>query len=206
MLAIGFYLSAALLGSFVPANNAWTPPDEGIPIFVETNGVHVSLIVPVTAAGEDLSDYIRPEHLSDTNFYGTHFMIGWGHKAVYRNAKTWDDVRSGDVASAIFGSDETTMHVYHLINPQAAPYRKQFNVRPGEYHKIIHQIRATFQVDAQGYTAAYPAYGPNNIFYDAHGNYSAVNTCNSWTGRVLRNAGVRMGVWTPMPGGIMHWF
>jgi uncharacterized protein (TIGR02117 family) len=206
MLAIGMFMLAALIGSFVPANNGWTAPRGGIPIFVETNGVHVSIIVPMTAAGEDLSDFIRPEDLNDPSLYGTHFMIGWGHKAVYRNAKTWADVRSGDVASAVFGSDETTMHVYHLINPQPASYRKQFNVRPGEYRKIIAQIRASFQTGAQGHTAAYPAYGPNNIFYDANGHYSAVNTCNNWTGRVLRDAGIRVGVWTPMPGGIMRWF
>jgi uncharacterized protein (TIGR02117 family) len=204
--AIGLYMIAALIGSLVPANNDWTPPSEGIPIFVETNGVHVSLIVPIVAAGEDLSRYIRPEDLSDPSLYGTHFMIGWGHKAVYRNAKTWADVRSGDVASAVFGSDQTTMHVYHLINPRASPVRKQFNVRPSEYRKIIQQIRASFNTGTQGRTTAYPAYGPNNIFYDAHGHYSAVNTCNNWTGRVLRNAGVRIGAWTPLAGGVMRWF
>ena len=104
-LIVGLYFAAALAGSLIPANAGWQEPDVGIPIFVETNGVHVSLIVPMAAGGEDLSDLIRPEHLANPALYGTHAMIGWGHGAVYRNAQTWGDVRSGDIASAIIGSE-----------------------------------------------------------------------------------------------------
>jgi uncharacterized protein (TIGR02117 family) len=200
------YMLAALIGSITPTNYAWVPPQQGIPVFVETNGIHVSVIVPVSANGQDLSDLVRPEHLSDTNLYGTHLMIGWGHKAVYRNARTWADVRSGDVASAATGSDQTTLHIYHLVNPKPLPDRKMFMVTPSQYRKIILQIRASFKAGPDGKTTAYPAYGPSNIFYDAHGNYSAFNTCNNWTGRVLRNAGIRVGVWTPFAGGVMRWF
>jgi uncharacterized protein (TIGR02117 family) len=206
LLAAGFFMLCAAVGGIVPANRNWVQPSKGITVFVETNGVHVSLIVPMRAAGQDLSDLIRPEHLSDPALYGTHFMIGWGHKAVYRNARTWGDVRSGDLASAVYGSDETTMHVYHLFAPRAGASRKMFRVRPGEYRAIVRQIRESFMTGLDGNATPYPAYGPDNIFYDADGRYSAFNTCNNWTGRVLRNAGIRVGLWTPLPGGVMRWF
>jgi uncharacterized protein (TIGR02117 family) len=206
LLAIGFYMIAALVGSFIHANGSWREPTEGVPIFVETNGVHVSLIVPMSAAGEDLSDLIRPEDLNYRELYGTHAMIGWGHGRVYRNAQTWRDVRSGDIASAIFGSDFTTLHIYHLIDPQPTSIRKRFLVSFEQYRYIIKDVRATFRLTKDGKSKAYPAYGPNNLFYDSKGRYSAFNTCNEWTAGVLRRAGVRMGIWTPMPGGVMRWF
>jgi uncharacterized protein (TIGR02117 family) len=206
LLMIGCYMLAALIGSHIPANNGWRQPAEGVNIFVETNGVHVSLIVPMAAAGEDLSDLIRPEQLSNRDLYGTHAMIGWGHKRVYRNARTWGDVKSGDIASAIIGSDDTTLHIYHLINPQRLSYRKMLRVSPEQFRKIIKQIRSTFRLDAAGRSRAYRAYGPDNLFYDSVGHYSALDTCNTWTGDVLRRAGVRVGIWTPMPGGVMRWF
>jgi uncharacterized protein (TIGR02117 family) len=205
MLVIGCYFATTLVGSLVPANSGWREPNEGIPIFVETNGVHVSLILPKEAAGEDLSDLIRPEHLANPDLYGTHFMIGWGHGAVYRNAQTWGDVRSGDIGSAIIGSDDTTLHVYHLVNPQPSSIRKSFRVNASQYRVIVAEVRASFRLKV-GHSKAYPAYGPNNLFYDSVGRYSAINTCNEWTGRVLRKAGVKVGVWTPMPGGVMRWF
>jgi uncharacterized protein (TIGR02117 family) len=197
---------AALMGSLIPANNEWKQPTEGVDIFVETNGVHVSLIVPMAAAGEDLSDLIRPEHLQNRDLYGTHAMVGWGHGRVYRNARTWGDVRSGDIASGVFGSDFTTVHVYHLINPQSLPHRKAFRVSTTQYRGIISQIRSTFRLSNSGESVAHAAYADDNLFYDSKGHYSAINTCNSWTGTVLRNAGVRIGIWTPLPGGVMRWF
>ena len=206
LFLIGLYFAAALAGSFIPANSDWREPDRGIPIFVETNGVHVSLIVPMSAAGEDLSDLIRPEHLANTDLYGTHAMVGWGHKRVYRNAQSWSDVQSADIASAIIGSKETTLHIYHLIDPRPAPHRKRFLVSQRQFQGIIASIRSTFRLTSDGRSTAHPAYAPDDLFYDSTGHYSAYTTCNEWTGEVLRKAGVRMGIWTPMPGGVMRWF
>ena len=190
----------------VPANNAWRQPARGVDIFVESNGIHVSLILPIAAVGEDLSDLVRPEHLSDPRLLGTHLMIGWGHRAVYRNARTWGDVKSGDIASAVFGSNLTTLHVYHLVNPKPLPHRRTLRVSDAQYRNIIMQVRSTFQLDERGMSIAHPAYGPDNLFYDSIGYYNAFNTCNNWTGTVLKQAGVRVGVWTPLPGGVMRWF
>jgi uncharacterized protein (TIGR02117 family) len=206
LLIIGLYFTAALVGSLIPANSDWREPGEGIPILVETNGVHVSLIVPISAAGEDLSDLIRPEDLTNRDLYGTHAMIGWGHGPVYRSARTWGDVRSGDIGSAIVGSNDTTLHIYHLIDPKPLTHRKRFLVNQRQYRKIIASIRATFRLSPDRRSNAYPAYAPDNLFYDSVGRYSAIITCNEWTGAILRNAGVRIGIWTPMPGGVMRWF
>lgn len=206
LFVVGLYMLAALVGSHIPANSDWKQPSEGVDIFVETNGVHVSLVVPISAAGEDLSELIRPDQLSDPMLYGTHAMIGWGHGRVYRNAQTWSDVKSGDIASAIGGSDFTTLHIYHLIDPQALPHRKKLKVSQRQFRSIISQIRATFRLSKEGQSIAHAAYAPDNIFYDSYGHYSAIQTCNSWTGDILRNAGVRIGAWTPLPGGVMRWF
>jgi uncharacterized protein (TIGR02117 family) len=206
MLVVGLYFAAALIGGLIPANPGWREPKEGISIFVETNGVHVSLILPISSRGADLAGVIRPEHLANRALYGTHAMIGWGHGRVYRSAQAWKDVKSGDIGSAVVGSDDTTLHIYHLIDPQPNSNRKQFRVSEAQYHLIVKNVRATFRLAKDGQSTAHPAYGPNNLFYDSNGRYSAINTCNEWTAGVLRRAGVQIGAWTPMPGGVMRWF
>ena len=205
-LAVCIYMAAALVGSHIAANGDWRSPREGVDIFVESNGVHVSLILPMAAAGEDLSDVIRPDQLADRSLYGTHAMIGWGHGAVYRNAKTWGDVKGRDVLSAIFGSNDTILHVYHLVDPRPLPYRKRLRVSVDEYHLIVSQVRSKFQLDANQLSVAHLAYGPDNLFYDSSGHYDALFTCNTWVGDVLKNAGVQVGIWTPLAGGVMRWF
>lgn len=133
-------------------------------------------------------------------------MIGWGHGRVYRNGETWADVQSGDIGSAILGSDDTLLHVYHVTNPEPQINRKRFRVSEKQFRLIIRQVRMSFRRNANGQSIAYPAYGPDNLFYKSVGHYSALNTCNNWVGRVLKNAGVRIGIWTPLPGGVMRWF
>ena len=51
----------------------------------------------------------------------------------------------------------------------------------------------------------YPGYGPQDVFYDAPGRYTATNTCNQWTSDMLAAAGIRTGWWTPFAGGVMKW-
>jgi hypothetical protein len=36
-------------------------------------------------------------------------------------------------------------------------------------------------------------------FLEAGGRFHALRTCNTWTGRMLRAAGVEVGAWTPTP-------
>ncbi|NJM51619.1 MAG: DUF2459 domain-containing protein [Sphingomonadales bacterium] len=206
LFVAGIYMASAWIGSSIAANNNWKPASKGIDIFVETNGVHVSIIVPMAAAGEDMGDLIRPEHLSDPDLYGTHAMIGWGHAGVYRNARTWADVRAADIGSAVIGSGDSLLHIYHLIRPKPLIYRKKLRISDIEYRRLIKSIRASFKLGSNNAPIPYAAYGPNNIFYEANGRYSAITTCNEWTGQMLRRAGVKVGIWTPMPGGVMKWF
>ena len=204
LLLITAYFFSALAGSFIPANNDWQQPESGIELFVETNGIHVSLVIPISAAGEDLSDLIRPQHLADPTLYGTHAMIGWGHEGVYRNAQSWAQVRSGDVASAFLGSRDTLLHVYHLIRPRPTSYRKKFRVSQAEYRSIVTQIRATFRLNAERQSVALPAYGADNIFYHARGRYSGFHTCNEWTARCCARRVSRLA--SGPRSRVMHWF
>lgn len=206
MLFIGLYMAAASIGSIIPANIDWREPNMGVTLFVETNGVHVSLVVPISAAGDDLSDIIRPQDLQRPELFGTHAMIGWGHGGVYRNSPTWSDVRVGDVASAVVGSDDTLLHIYHLNDPAPTQYRVAFRVTAAQYRAIMRDIRGSFRLNAAGQSTPVPGYGADNLFYRANGRYSALHTCNNWTGDILRRAGVKIGVWTPMPCGVMRWF
>lgn len=204
-LLLGCYFLAALAGSFIPANGRWREPANGVEIFVETNQVHVSLIVPIRHPAGDLSDLIHREDVIRARPNQTHAIIGWGHGAVYRSAERWADVRSGDIASAIVGSNETTLHITHITRPRPGLHRKAFRVSAAQYRHIIRDIRASFRLTG-GRSVAHRAYGPNDMFYESRGHYSALRTCNEWTGAILRRAGVRMGIWTPMPGGVMRWF
>jgi len=200
------YLVAALLGSIFPANQDWQEPDDGVELFVETNGVHTGIVMPIWSDVHDWSSTIRPEHLADPSQYGSHILVGWGHSGVYRNAEKWTDLRSGDALSAVFGSGKTLLHVYHLQYPQAYPhFRRSFKVTEDEYRKIVAQVQAKIALDDSGQPIPSSGYGEDDLFYESTGTYNGFNTCNNWTNGVLKQAGIRTASWSPFQGGVMRW-
>ncbi|HEX8389399.1 MAG TPA: DUF2459 domain-containing protein, partial [Sphingomonas sp.] len=92
MLAL--YAVAGLVGGAIPVNRGWRPPERGVRVFVESNGVHLGIVVPKNAAGVDWRELARPEHLADPR-YGAHLYLsfGWGERDFYLDTPSWADVR-----------------------------------------------------------------------------------------------------------------
>ena len=201
--AVASYAVAGLIGGSIPSNRDWRAPAEGVHIFVESNGVHTGIIVPKVAAGVDWRGMARTEDLRDPR-YGAfdHVSFGWGEKAFYLETPTWADVKLRTVVASAVGSTRTLMHVDHLPRPRAGDGAREIVVTPAQYRRLAAYIRASFRDGG----ARYRGYAGYDAFYEANRRYSAVRTCNSWTGDALRFAGVRVGAWTPFPVTVMGWF
>lgn len=202
--ALYLYLVAGAIGGAIPVNRAWAPPKQGITIWVESNGIHTGIIVPKVAAGVDWRPLLRPQHLADPRFARwSHASFGWGERAFYLETPTWADVRPATVAAAALGSDRTLVHVDHVPPPRrTGPDVRAIVLRPAEYRRLAAYLRASFAdrpTPERGYYK-------RDAFYTARGQYSAVHTCNAWTGRALAAAGVKVGWWTPFPQTVLHWF
>ncbi|WP_420607756.1 TIGR02117 family protein [Novosphingopyxis sp.] len=206
ILAIGLYFGAALAGSLIAVNPGWRQPKRGVEIWVETNGVHTGIVMPLANGLADWRDLLRPEDIRDPRYYSTHILVGWGEARFYRETPNWTDLTPAVAWHAAAGSDEVLMHVDFLYNPGAQSFRRRVVVSEAQYRRLAAAIRAQFSPGADGRAPSSFGYGPNDAFYAAHGHYSAFTTCNAWTGRILRDAGIAVGVWTPMAGGVMRWF
>ena len=203
---MGFYVIAAIGGSIWPRNAGWEEPEAGILLYVADNGIHTGIVVPRQNRIADWSDLVRPEHLGDPRYAADHLLFGWGDRQFYLETPTWGDLDPGTALAAVFGSGSTLLHVDHVRNPRRAPDMRPFRVTQEEYRAIAEAIRADFRLDAAGGSQPIEGYGPSDVFYEAQGRYGPFRTCNEWTGETLRDAGVRMGAWTPFNFGVMRWF
>jgi uncharacterized protein (TIGR02117 family) len=196
------YGMAGLVGGAIPTNAGWREASEGVRIYVEDNGVHTGIVMPVRGGGLDLSDLARPGDLRDVR-YGAHGWraFGWGDRDFYLGTPTWADVNPLTVLRAAIGSHSTVMHVEFVGQPHAGGAVRSVMLSVDEYRRLAGFVRASF-AGRGGSVRGYDAY---DAFYPARGGYSAVRTCNAWTGEALRAAGVRMGAWTPFPGTVMAW-
>lgn len=201
---VGFalaYLVAGLIGGAIPVNRAWTRADAGVRIYVMDNGIHTDLVLPIFAEPDGWSNLVRPQDFADpATANATHLSFGWGDRDFYLNTPTWWDVNPILVARAMVGAGETVVHVERMYEPQPGRSVRAVTLRPEEYARLAGFIRATF-----GEGEPVPGYGGSDVFYPGTGRYTLFNTCNNWTGRGLRTAGVTTGLWTPFTWGVMKW-
>lgn len=200
------YFAAALFFGIVPANVAWREPEQGVTIFLRTNGVHTWIVMPKVSAEMDWRPYAPGGHLEDSRHgRASHVAIGYGNREFYLNTPTWGDLSPRTAALALFGSGPTLLHVEHDHLPRADELTRPVRISRDQYRRLADYIRNRFRLDREGQTIPLIGRGYNrwDMFYEAQGGYSFVMTCNEWTGRALRYSGVRTGLWTPLAQSIM---
>lgn len=201
VVLVAAYPVAAVIGSAIPVNSNWHQADTGVRIYVIDNGIHSDLVLPVAAQGIDWREQAPPTDLRNPAQGGhSHMAFGWGNREFYLNTPSWWEMSPGRTIRALAGIGPTVLHVTRMPEPRAGSEVRALILRPAEYRRLAAFIRATFGEQAPG-----AGYGDHDSFYGARGTYSAFNTCNQWTSRALRAAGVRMGIWTPFPSGVMQW-
>lgn len=199
------YFAAALIGGLIPANPGWQQAEQGITIFVRTNGVHTWIMVPKVAAGVDWRALAPAAHIRDPRYAGDYLAFGFGNREFYLNTPTWGDLSPRTAIAAAFGGGPSLLHVEHEWHPRTDEYQRPLILSVPQYRRLAKHIQTSFHLDVQGRSKPLlgRGYGPADIFYEAQGRYNAYRTCNEWTGEALRSAGVRMGVWTPLSASIM---
>ncbi len=206
---VAAFLLAAWIGSAIPRNPGWQEPATGIPIMIESNGVHTGLVLPIVT---DIKDW-RTTFPSagaprvEDGWMPTHIAIGWGEKEVFLNTPTWSDLKLSTALRIATRGGEGLVRVSHYVNPQPSPYHRRILLRPEEYARLTRRVEAMLPPLPPGARRrSYTGFDPTAHNYDASGRYTLTNTCNQWTSDTLAHAGVRIGAWTPFAGGVMKWF
>ena len=207
LLAFG---GAVLIGQ-LPVNRSFKNAAGGIEITVYVDSAHSEVIVPLTTSIRDWQPWFSPSDFRNISGNESHVAFGWGDREFFLNTPRWEDVRADLTARSMLLPTDTVMHVSLMDDPPSNEYYRQVTIEPAAYERMCQFIESYFVVDGtkeQGGVEprliAGWSYGPRDAFYEAVGTYSALYTCNAWTGDALEVAGVRTGCWTPFPVGILQ--
>jgi len=206
-LGLGTVFLALWIGASVPRNPGWQEAEDGIPILVETNGIHTGLVVPIVTPEKDWRT-IFP-HIQEHNRYGeiTHLAIGWGEQEVFLNTPTWGDLRAATALRIAVAGGDSVMRLHPLVRPVPGPWHRALRLRPEEYARLARAIAATLPPPGpDGLRQPLTGFDPDAIHYPALGRYTLLYGCNQWVSDVLAEAGVRVGWFTPLASGVTRWF
>lgn len=197
---------SAWIGSSIPRNSDWAEADPDqeatIEILIGDNGIHTEIIMPLVTPEMDWREQFPASDLIAQNANYSHVAVSWGERKFFLETPTWADVDPRTVIGAMIGG-EGVLHVAHYVRPAPADDFRPLHLRPDEYAALARQIAQ--QVEPRETREVLSGYGRNDVFYTAAGTYHIGNTCNQWTSDRLGDAGVKIGRWSPFPGGVMKW-
>lgn len=174
---------------------------------VETNGLHTGIVMPIIS---DVIDWraVFPSAGQPTpsGTLPTHIAVGWGEREVFLNVAEWTDLTPGTALRVVFAGGDAVMRVAHYVRPAPSEWHRPMRLRPEEYRRLVADILRTLPpVPLGGVRRNHPSYERGAENFDSLGRYTILNTCNTWVGDRLATAGVKVGRWTPLAGGVMKW-
>lgn len=209
LVVVGYPL-AAWVGSSIPQSGVAEPAAEAsetIQIMVETNGTHTGIIVPVVSRAKDWRETFPSASIArEDGLMPTHLAIGWGEREVFLEVPTWGDLKASTALRIATIGGDPIMRVSHYVRPMAGENFRPLTISIAQYRRLVATIENALPAMQPGETreilrGTFAA----DAYYDADGSYTMANTCNTWVGDTLADAGVEMGMWTPLAGGVMKW-
>ncbi len=185
------YLIVSLIISFITVDRVVENENLEKKIFLNTNGVHLDIIIPT----KDIDDKLIYGIMYNKN--DVFLSFGWGDENFYLNTPTWSDLTFSNVFIAMFLNSSSLMHVsrHRYINPNWI----EIKVSSLEFKKINEYILNSFELTSSGKKLLLKnrGYSKNDDFYQSKGSYSFINTCNSWVNKAFKESGLKSCLWTP---------
>lgn len=173
-----------------PDGNSGGERHELYDLYVVRHRWHTGVAIPAQHLDESLA--FLPELLGKAKYY----EIGWGDEGFYKAS----GIEAGLTLRALLWPTETVLHVVALDDPPVDyPHTDilTLSFSAPALRDLQRAMVDTFarQPDGQPVVLEPGLYG-QSLFFRARGTFWFGNTCNSWTARVLDEAGLATG---PLP-------
>lgn len=170
-------------------------------ILVLSNPIHTDIALPADPDVLEALSFVSAEGL-ELDYPGVVWIVvGWGGRSFYLETPTWADLKPGPVFAALTW-DSSVMHVRRsgTIPPEHENVRA-LELSTAEFQNLLEGVQDSFGTETADPPRAIAgaSYDTHDIFFPAKGGFNALVGCNTWTARMLRLAGVRTGLWTPLP-------
>lgn len=199
------YVLAVLALSHITVNSE---PEKSadVTIFVNTNGVHTDIVVPVKNDIKDWSRDVLYSHTKSRDSLMKYVAFGWGDKGFYLDTPEWSDLKAGTAAKAAFYLGTSAMHTRFYPDITEDEDCIRLTISNDDYKSLVTYIEAGFQPDADGKVQWITghSYGGYDAFYEGEGAYSLFYTCNTWTNDALKAANQKAALWTVYDQGIFY--
>lgn len=157
----------------------------GEKIYVVSHGWHTGFVVSAARMKNDLPKLVQ--RFEDA----VYIELGWGDKGFYQAPK----ITAGLTLKAIFWPTESVVHAVSVPEDVKGYFQnsqvEEIYLGSGEYNALVKFISGSFYKNEKSEIAdlGNGIYGDSR-FYKGVGDYHLMNTCNKWTAKGLKSAGL----------------
>ncbi|MGJ8570959.1 MAG: TIGR02117 family protein [Hoeflea sp.] len=170
-------------------------------VLMLSSAIHTDLAFPADPDVVERFAFLMADGLDPSQTGVDYVVAGWGGRSFYIETPEWSDLKPGPVLSALT-LDRSVMHIgiAGAIDP-AHPSVTAIDLDREAFERLLDAVLDSFAAGAEGRPKAIAGanYGDYDRFYEAKGWFNAIVGCNVWTARMLRQAQLTTGWWTPLP-------
>jgi len=203
ILIIAAYLILSIIFSIIPVNRDVDSNNE-IDIYIKSNGVHLDIVLPLK---NEIKDWTTDIRIDNEIVHSVNFIsFGLGDKEFYINTPEWSDLKLKTTFKAMFLKSSSAIHVDYYKELRTDATCRLISVNTEQFKRLVGFIENSFQknehgdfIQIQGFQ-----YHTYDCFYEATPPFNLFFTCNSWTNKCLKNAGLKACLWTPYDKGTLY--
>jgi len=186
------YFVVGGIGAWLPVNTDFKPKVDGVEVFIYSGNAHSEFILPLKTPEKDWTDQFQIQPNSSLS----HIAIGWGDRKLYTRTQQWSDLEISTAITAMLIPTDAVLHVELVSEPYRSSRSTGTRLSLKQYQQLCDYISSTLSEDQplEGIS-----FGDRDQFYPAMGNYHLLNTCNNWVGNGMKEAGIKVGRFTPLP-------
>lgn len=202
---LSLYFTLAIIGMALPSGRKYVKEDEGVTIYLRSDGIHTDFVLPVKSSVKDWSSDLLYTNVNVPDSTRDWVSFGWGDKNFFLKTPSWNDLTFATAITALSYTGESAIHNVFLFQPQKSPECKELTISVSQYSKLVQFIERSYVRNKKRGVELIKggAYWDNDAFYESSGTYGAFTTCNTWISNGLKEAGLPSCLWTPFSLGIM---
>ena len=199
------YILIVFITSHIPVNSN-PEKSEDVTIYINSNGVHTDILVPVKNEIKDWTSQIRYDQTKSKDSNMRFVAFGWGDKGFYLDTPEWADLKASTAAKAAFYLGTSAMHTRFYNQVKEDDECVKVTISKKDYKDMVNYIEDSFLPDSNNNVQwiADQSYGQYDAFYEGKGKYSLFYTCNTWANNCLKAGHQKAALWTVYDKGIFY--
>ncbi|MDX2239337.1 MAG: DUF2459 domain-containing protein [Leptolyngbyaceae cyanobacterium bins.302] len=177
-------------------------------VYVSSDGFHTNFFIPVETAAFNWRTHLNLDQIANRPSQDYRYLqFGWGDRIFYVETPSWAEVKPSNALRALFyWQNESALFLKgHPTLPQFPNEQmKCIKLDQADYLALMQFIQGSFQGSSTQPQRLASGQDQASGFFAATGNYSVLNTCNSWTANGLRAANANTPLWAGLAQPVMQ--